>query len=113
MNNKDNQSKINQEIQATSDEATRLLKKLESRTQSQEKKDIGPIAASSPPSPLGGCIMLVGLIGLGGLIILAGQIDQVSRRITDTQKDFYYTTLNKADQAILKLENEIAIKDLS
>ena len=90
MNNKDNQSKINQEIQATSDEATRLLEELESRTQSQEKKDIGSIVASSPPSHLGGRIMLIGLIGLGGLIILAGQIDQSSRRITDTQKDSKY-----------------------
>ena len=113
MNNNDNQSKINQEIQATSDEATRLLKKLESRTQSQEKKDIAPIEASAPPSPLGGRIMLAGLIGLGGLIILAGQIVESSRRITDTQKDFYFTTLNKADQAILKREHEIAIKGLS
>ena len=87
--------------------------KLESRTQSQEKKDIAPIEASTPPSPLGGRIMLIGLIGLGGLIILAGQIVESSRRITDTQKDFYFTTLNKADQAILKREHEIAIKGLS
>ena len=82
MNNKDNEWKNNQDVQATSDEAARLLQELERGTQSPKQQPIPPSAPNSSTSPLGGCLTLVGLIGLISLIVLAGQIEQSSTRQT-------------------------------
>jgi len=140
MNNKDNEWKNNQDVQATSDEAARLLQELERGTRSPKQQPIPPSTPNDSVSPLGGCLTLVGLMGLISLIGLAGQIEQSSTRqtadsssvgqsknesknidktprqkvtISGAQKNFYYKTLAKADQAVLKREHENAIRDLN
>ena len=139
MNNKDNEWKNNQDVQATSDEAARLLQELERGTQSPKQQPIPPSTPDGSTSPLDGCLTLVGLIGLG-LIVSVGKIEQYSTRqtadssnvghsknesknidetprqkaiISGAQKNFYYKTLAKADQAVLKREHENAIRDLN